>query len=112
MHGWTIGYGLLNFAILAAALYFIGRRLVAKMLAERRGRIENDLKDAAEAYAEAGRLQERLDGQESAAREKRDALRLAARREAERESAARGESESEAVAEIERRASENAGDIL
>ena len=40
MGGWTIGYGLLNFSILAAALFLLGRRLLPKLIRERRARIE------------------------------------------------------------------------
>ena len=112
MHGWTIVYGLINFAILAVGLYFIGRKLVAKMLANRKARIEGDLKAAAEAHEEAGHLQERLDAQEENACVQDAAVRTAADQTAERESAAREESEQQAVSEIERRAKENAEDIL
>ena len=112
MHGWTIVYGLINFAILAVGLYFIGRKLVAKMLADRKARIEGDLKAAAEAHEEAGHLQERLDAQEENACVQDAAVRTAADQTAERESAAREESEQQAVSEIERRAKEKAEDIL
>ena len=43
MGGWNIFYGLLNFAILAAALYFIGWKLVVKMFKSRRDRIADEL---------------------------------------------------------------------
>ena len=112
MHGWTILYGLINFAILAGGLYFIGRKIAAKALSDRKERIETELKSAAEAHDEAGRLQERLEGQEREARAKRDALQLETKQEAERESAERSETESAAVAEIERRSRENVEELL
>ena len=46
MGGWNIFYGLLNFAILAAALYFIGWKLVVKMFKSRRDRIADELEQA------------------------------------------------------------------
>ena len=49
--GYTLVYGLINFAILATALYFIGRKLVPKMFGGRRTQIENAL-SAADAAAE------------------------------------------------------------
>ena len=38
MGGWNIFYGLLNFAVLAAILYFAGRKMVIKMFKGRRDR--------------------------------------------------------------------------
>ena len=49
--GYTLVYGLINFAILATALYFIGRKLVPKMFGGRRTQIEDSL-SAADAAAE------------------------------------------------------------
>lgn len=49
MGGWNIFYGLLNFAILAAALYFIGWKLVVKMFKSRRDRIADELEQAKQA---------------------------------------------------------------
>ena len=46
--GYTLIYGLINFAILATALYFIGRKLVPKMLGGRRAQVEESLPAAAE----------------------------------------------------------------
>ena len=112
MHGWTILYGLINFAILAAGLFFVGRKIAVKALSDHKERIEQDLKSAAEAHAEAGHLQEKLDGQEREARQKLEALRQENEGEAERESAERSESESAAVTEIELRARQNAEDAL
>ena len=46
MGGWNIFYGLFNFAILAAILYFFGRKLVVNMFKTRRDRIAGDLERA------------------------------------------------------------------
>ena len=59
MSGWNIFYGLLNFAILAAALFFIGKKLVPKMLGGRQDQIKGDLERSAAASENAGKL---LDG--------------------------------------------------
>ena len=53
MGGWNIFYGLLNFAILAAALYFIGWKLVVKMFKSRRDRIADELEQAKQAKEKA-----------------------------------------------------------
>ena len=60
MSGWTILYGIINFLILAGALFLIGRKMVAKMIASRRERIENDLRRSEEARVNAVRLREDL----------------------------------------------------
>ena len=44
--GYTLVYGLINFAILATALFFIGRKLVPKMFGGRRTQIEESLQAA------------------------------------------------------------------
>ena len=60
MSGWTILYGIINFAILALALYFIGRKLVANMISGRREKIERELQSAEDAKARAVQLRESL----------------------------------------------------
>ena len=49
MGGWNIFYGLLNFAILAAALYIVCRNIVVKMFRTRRARIADELERAIQA---------------------------------------------------------------
>jgi len=60
MSGWNIIYGLINFAILAAGVYFVGRKMLKNMLAARVERIENELKGSAEAAKKAVELKEGL----------------------------------------------------
>ena len=60
MSGWTILYGIINFAILAGALYLIGRKLVVNMIRSRREKIEHDLQSAQEARETAASLRESL----------------------------------------------------
>ena len=61
MGGWNIFYGLLNFAILAAALYFIGWKLVVKMFKSRRDRIADELEQEKQAKEKAENIRVGLD---------------------------------------------------
>ena len=54
--GYTLIYGLINFAILATALYFIGRKIVPKMFGGRRAQVEKSLHAADDASANAKTL--------------------------------------------------------
>ena len=56
MSGWNIVYGLINFAILAVALYFIGRKLVVKGYRDHREKVERTLARADETVVEAKNL--------------------------------------------------------
>ena len=56
MSGWNIVYGLINFAILAVALYFIGRKLVVKGYRDHREKVERTLARADETVVEAKSL--------------------------------------------------------
>ena len=62
MGGWNIFYGLLNFAVLAAVLYFVGRKIVVKMFRTRRDRIAEELKRAEQARQNAAAMQDSLSG--------------------------------------------------
>ena len=56
MSGWNIVYGLINFAILAAALIFIGRKIVSRAYRDHRAQVEQTLERADEAVKEAQSL--------------------------------------------------------
>ena len=56
MGGWNIFYGLLNFAILAAVLYFAGRKIVVRMFTSRRDKIAGDLERSRQARENAAAL--------------------------------------------------------
>ena len=60
MFEWNIFYGLLNFAILAAGLYFVGKKPAAKMYKDYRDKVSGDLERAQEAAANAEKLQGNL----------------------------------------------------
>lgn len=53
MSGWNIVYGLINFAILAAALFFIGRKIVSRGYRDHREKVEKMLSQAEETAREA-----------------------------------------------------------
>ena len=60
MGGWTLLYGLLNFAILAAALYFIGKKSVFKKFTERRDKVADALEQSKQAVTTAEKLREEM----------------------------------------------------
>ena len=60
MGGWNLVYGLLNFAILAVALYFVGKKLVFKKFADRRDRVAEELEQSRKAVENAETLREQL----------------------------------------------------
>ncbi len=56
MSGWNIVYGLINFAILAAGLFFIGRKIVIKGYRDHREKVKNTLSQAEETAKNAQSL--------------------------------------------------------
>ncbi|MCR5088122.1 MAG: F0F1 ATP synthase subunit alpha [Oscillospiraceae bacterium] len=56
MGGYTLVYGLINFAILAAGLFLVGRKLVPKIFGGYRSKVEESLKAADQAEENAGKL--------------------------------------------------------
>ena len=83
MSGWNILYGLINFAILAGALVFIGRKIVANAVKKHQDQVENDLKQSAVSLENAKKLRESI-GQESVrGAEEREEILAAARKTAE-----------------------------
>ena len=76
--GYTFLYGLINFAILATALFFILRKLVPKMFGGRRTQIEDALRGSEEASVNAKALLTGIDGTNaSAAAERAEILKEA-----------------------------------
>ncbi len=84
MGGWNIFYGILNFLILAAGLYFIGRKLVRDMFRKHRDEVSGGLEKSAQAAVHAEKLLESLPERDEQARqvlarigqEAEDAVRL------------------------------------
>ena len=94
MFEWNIFYGLLNFAILAAGLYFVGKKPAAKMYKDYRDKVSGDLERAKEAAANAEKLQGSLDELDAAGRSDCDRIIADAKQQAqELSSAAKSENE-------------------
>jgi len=83
MGGWNIFYGLLNFAILAAGLFFVGRKLVPKLLNGRREQITDTLRQSEEATENAKKLQDGILQANAAGEEERAQILRSAREAAE-----------------------------
>ena len=56
MSGWNIFYGLINFAILAGALFLIGRKIVKGMLQQHRDEVAGGLEQSEQAAKNAVEL--------------------------------------------------------
>ena len=98
--GYTLVYGLINFAILATALYFIGRKLIPKMFGGRRTQVEEALKSAEEASANAKTLLAGIDATNAAAEQERSGILSAAREAADAEKQQADAALQKAVAEL------------
>ena len=94
MFEWNIFYGLLNFAILAAGLYFVGKKPAAKMYKDYRDKVSGDLERAKEAAANAEKLQDNLEALDAAGRSDCDRIIADAKQQAQELSgAAKSENE-------------------
>ena len=76
MSGWNLFYGLINFAILAAGLYFIGRKIVKSMFQKHRDEVADGLEQSARAAENAPLLLQELP--ERTARGQADVARIGA----------------------------------
>ena len=56
MSGWNIVYGLINFAILAAGLFLVGRKIARNMLEKHRDEVQKGLTDSEQAAENAEKL--------------------------------------------------------
>ena len=94
MFEWNIFYGLLNFAILAGGLYFVGKKPAAKMYKDYRDKVSGELERAKEAAANAEKLQDNLEALDAAGRSDCDRIIADAKQQAqELSSAAKSENE-------------------
>ncbi len=71
MSGWSLVYNLINFAILAGALYLIGRKLVAKAFQTHRDTIESDLEKSAASLKNVENLRVELEEAKSSGEKER-----------------------------------------
>ena len=79
MSGWNIIYGLINFAILAVALYFVGRKIVVKAFQAHRDQVEADLKKSAASLENAGPLRESINQDNARSAAEREEILAAAK---------------------------------
>ena len=100
MGGWNIFYGLLNFAILAAALYFIGWKLVVKMFKSRRDRIADELEQAKQAKEKAENIRAGLDKARAEGDAQGEAIIAKAKKTAERSSEEARRADEKSAADI------------
>ena len=61
MGGWNLLYGILNFLILAAVIYFAGRKIIIKMFTDRRDRVVEELNHSRQALESAEELRVSVD---------------------------------------------------
>ena len=74
MGGWTIVYGLINFAILATALFLICRKLVPKAIGGRRDKLSEELEQSQQARVKAKELLDGIEEANAAGETEREAL--------------------------------------
>ena len=78
MGGWTMLYNLINFAILAAGLYLIGKKIVVKAYRNHRETIRAELEQSAASLEKGKTLQEQLEQtRQAGAQERADILSAA-----------------------------------
>ena len=100
MGGWNIYYGLLNFAILAGALVFIGRKIVVKAIKAHQDKVQSDLKQSAESLENAKKLLDGIGQENARAAEEREEILASARRAAEAGSSSAAAEDQRAVDHI------------
>ena len=71
MGGWSLIYNLINFAILAAGLYFIGRKLVVNAYQKHRDTIQEDLEKSAASLENVKTLEAELESAKAAGEKER-----------------------------------------
>ena len=83
MHGWNIIYALINFLILAAVLFFIGRKIVLNAIRAHIDKVSGDLKQSAASRDNAKKLLDGIEGESSAGEAERQEILHHARADAE-----------------------------
>ena len=100
MGGWNIFYGLLNFAILAAALYVIGRKIVVNAVKSHQDKVQSDLQQSAESLENAKKLLDGIEQENAKAAKEREEILTVARNAAEAESRSAAEEDRQAADHI------------
>ena len=80
MKGWSLLAAFINFAILAGALYFLGRRLAGKMIGAYRDKVAQSLKEADQTLSDARALLDDAPQRRRKNQERLDAVRAKAGR--------------------------------
>jgi len=100
MGGWSLLYGLINFAILAAALYLIGKKSVFKMFTDRRDRVAEAVEQSKEAVKTAERLRGELECAKEESKEEVNTILMEAEEKAKEHSRIAEERDKREVAEM------------
>ncbi len=83
MGGWNIIYNLINFAILAAGLFLVGKKIVPKMFGGRRDQIAEELEKSAQSAENAKQAPAKLEAANAEAAKEREEILSTARATAE-----------------------------
>ncbi len=100
MSGWNLFYGIINFVILAAGLYFIGRKLVANAIRAHRDKVSGDLEQAAASRVQAKELLDGLESEKARGAAEREEILRQARQNAEEIGRAAAEQDRMAAGQI------------
>ena len=82
MGGWNIFYGLINFAILAVGLYFVGRKIVFNGIRAHQDKVSGALRQSAASHENAKTLLDGIEGENARGAEEREGILAAARQSA------------------------------
>ena len=74
MHGWNIIYALINFLILAAGLFFIGRKIVVNAIRAHADKVNADLEQSAASRENAKKLLDGLEGESAKGESEREEI--------------------------------------
>ena len=97
MHLKDFLFAVINFVILFGALFFITRKMIARMFKERRDKIAAALDEAKAAEESAAALEDRIGKDKAQARQQEDELLVGTRRQVEENSVSAAESSQEAA---------------
>ena len=97
MHLKDFLFAVINFVILFGALFFITRKMIARMFKERRDKIAAALDEAKAAEENAAALEDRIDKDKAQAQQREDELLAGTRRQVEENSVSAAESSQEAA---------------
>ena len=97
MHLKDFLFAVINFVILFGALFFITRKMIARMFKERRDKIAAALDEAKAAEENAAALEDRIGKDKAQAQQREDELLAGTRRQVEENSVSAAESSQEAA---------------